>query len=391
MRMYWVTNMPTPYRNHQHEKFLEHLPDFGITFEVLFMSWESPTRPWHYSPTDLAYPHRRFDPISKHLDHRGFQINPSLISYVHKHPPDILALAGLSAPTNWLLSILPSKAMTKLLIVESNPDSARRTRGPAAWVKRMVATSVDGYIVTGTRACDYLRLVDPASPSRPRAVLPNIIDPAVFVDRVDRLRTSRRLEFRRALGIQDHEQLWICPARLHESKGLREFLPLLQGSQDLQLLIAGEGHLHHQLTRMIDNLRLPVRLLGQMTENQMATLYAAADLFVLPSLRDPSPLSAIEAAAASLPLFLSTKVGNTPELLHDGWNGWLYDPDHQEYSKRCISSISQTTPDTLATMGRRSRHTYLRHFDSDRTIRAFADRILTIHRHNVTDSHDTPN
>ena len=45
-------------------------------------------------------------------------------------------------------------------------------------------------------------------------------------------------------------------------------------------------------------------------------------MFVLPSLSDPSPLSAVEAAAAQLPLLLSTRAGNCDDLVVDGRNGY---------------------------------------------------------------------
>jgi glycosyltransferase involved in cell wall biosynthesis len=84
----------------------------------------------------------------------------------------------------------------------------------------------------------------------------------------------------------------------------------------------------------------PVELVGQKTETEMVRLYAAADLFVLPSLIDPSPLSPIEACAAQLPLLASRRIGNYDDVLEDGTNGWGFDADHPETQRERIAQIA---------------------------------------------------
>jgi glycosyltransferase involved in cell wall biosynthesis len=51
-----------------------------------------------------------------------------------------------------------------------------------------------------------------------------------------------------------------------------------------------------------------------------------ADLFCLPSLSDPSPLSLVEAAFSELPLLVSEYCGNHPELVLPRINGMVFNP-----------------------------------------------------------------
>jgi glycosyltransferase involved in cell wall biosynthesis len=79
--------------------------------------------------------------------------------------------------------------------------------------------------------------------------------------------------------------------------------------------IAGDGPLHDELAARIRAERLPVTLLGR--RDDVADLLGAADVCVLPSRWEGSPLTAQEALRAGTPL-VATRAGGLPELLGDG-------------------------------------------------------------------------
>jgi glycosyltransferase involved in cell wall biosynthesis len=70
-----------------------------------------------------------------------------------------------------------------------------------------------------------------------------------------------------------------------------------------------------------------VRLHATLTPNsdELKRLYAAADIFVFPTLADCAPLAVPEAMAASLPV-ITTRVGAIPEMIEDGVTGLLIAP-----------------------------------------------------------------
>ncbi len=105
--------------------------------------------------------------------------------------------------------------------------------------------------------------------------------------------------------------LVLAVGRLHPQKGydvLLEALPLLG---DAVVAVAGDGPLREELQA-----RAPqVRWLG--ARDDVADLYAAADVVVLPSAWEARSLTAQEALLAGRPL-VATAVGGLPGLLRDG-------------------------------------------------------------------------
>jgi glycosyltransferase involved in cell wall biosynthesis len=97
---------------------------------------------------------------------------------------------------------------------------------------------------------------------------------------------------------------------------LVEALALIDDDR-LILAVAGSGGSEHDLVRRVGELGLQhrVRFLGRVAESDLRSLYAAADLFVLPTVAyEGFGMSTVEALAAGTPV-LGTAVGATPEIL----------------------------------------------------------------------------
>lgn len=377
----WVTNCPAPYRNHQFEVMAEVFPRFGLSFCVEYLSWRDPRRPWNFNPAELRYPWRLHANPSRRLDARAIHVNPGLVSALRRHPPDLVMVGGWSSPTHVALPFLLPTGTLRVLGCESHLGSVQRTSLAARALKRTVIRQYDAYLVTGARAHELVCSLDPSATTRPFISLPNVIDARLFRDRVANLRRDRAA-LRARLGVPADRQLWLTPARLAPEKGLDALASHLIGLEGFEWWIAGDGPQRAELATRLASPQIPARLIGQRSETEMTELYAAADVFVLPSRSDPSPLSAIEAAAAGLPLVLSNRVGNTAELLTEGENGWVLDLDDPSSQRDVLCDIVSTPADRLAAMGRRSSDRYERVFDSVRCIENLARFLTTLaHAH----------
>jgi len=128
-----------------------------------------------------------------------------------------------------------------------------------------------------------------------------------------------RAGVRAELGVDDGRPLVVAVARLHPQKGYDVLLDALArwGTREPVPLvaIAGDGPLHDELAARIRAERLPAVLLGR--RDDVADLLGAADVCVLPSRWEGSPLIAQEALRAGTPL-VATRAGGMPDLLGEG-------------------------------------------------------------------------
>ncbi len=149
--------------------------------------------------------------------------------------------------------------------------------------------------------------------------LPNLIDNRFF--KIDPSVLNKRLS--------SSVKIVLIVARLIENtKGILNFLNSIDYTSNFMIRVAGDGSDRELVQAYLIKNKLgdKVSLLGNLTEQQLRFEYSNANLFVLPSFTDPSPLSIVEASFMSLPLFISENCGNKGELLEEGRNGLSFNP-----------------------------------------------------------------
>jgi len=174
--------------------------------------------------------------------------------------------------------------------------------------------------------------------------------------------------------------LILSVARLCEKKGL-EFLIeacriLVDRGVAFQCRIVGYGPLEDKLQKMIVDLSLQDRvfLLGKMTQDQLATLYPQADLFVLPCLvlengdRDGIPNVLFEAMVCGVPI-ICTEVAGVCELIEHQKNGLLV----EQRNATALADAMQLligSPDLRNELARKGRQTVLEGFTRESSARS---------------------
>jgi glycosyltransferase involved in cell wall biosynthesis len=98
---------------------------------------------------------------------------------------------------------------------------------------------------------------------------------------------------------------------------------------------------------------------------ELQRLYQEADVFVLPTLADCTPIVTIEAMASGLPIIMSN-VGGYADMVEDGGNGFIVSSGNISELGAALSAILQDDSRRLA-MGRRSRSLSEQRFDVEKT------------------------
>ena len=125
----------------------------------------------------------------------------------------------------------------------------------------------------------------------------------------------------------------LCVAMHNEKKGLdvllQAFARIEKDDPLLKLALVGDGPLRGELEAMARALGIAdrVHFLGRKGRPQVADLLWRCEIFVLPSRAEPFGIVLIEAMACRKPV-VATTVGGIPEIIEDGRNGLLVEPDN---------------------------------------------------------------
>ena len=124
---------------------------------------------------------------------------------------------------------------------------------------------------------------------------------------------------RRRLGLREDQILILFTGSGWERKGLADAVAALEmlDNKSTFLVVAGSGKMRPNLKHARASYPGPIL--------DMAPLYAAADLFVLPTLYDPFSNASLEAARHGLPV-ITTSANGFSELIHSEVNGSVVPP-----------------------------------------------------------------
>lgn len=132
-----------------------------------------------------------------------------------------------------------------------------------------------------------------------------------------------RDEVREALGLDRHQHLAVAVARLAPQKALPVlFDAIARTTQDVTLVVLGEGPLSSELRALVARRGLDDRIRFLGFRRDVADIVAAADVFCLSSVWEGVPLAAQEAILLGTPI-VSTDVGGMSELISDRRSGRL--------------------------------------------------------------------
>jgi glycosyltransferase involved in cell wall biosynthesis len=203
-------------------------------------------------------------------------------------------------------------------------------------------------------------------------VIPNAVDHRRFRPDVDTGWVRARL------SIPANVPVVLLVGRIVPHKGIEHFIEAARDVPEAQFLVAGEGPLLDAMKRLAASMGVSgrVRFLGRVSEENLPKVYAACDVFVLPSVSrlEAFGIVALEAMATAKPVIVADIPG-VREVIEDGREGLLADPvnprDLAEKIRRLLAD-----PEARRAMGQRAREKVLESFGIERV----TDQIESLYR-----------
>lgn len=176
---------------------------------------------------------------------------------------------------------------------------------------------------------------------------------------------------RETFSTPQHAPLILGLGRLHKNKAFDVLIRAVAAIPDVYLWLAGEGPLRGELEALASHLGvLPrVRFLGW--RDDVAALYAAADLFVCPSRHEPLGNVVIEAWAQAIPVVAAASQGPA-QLIADGADGILVPVDDAAALGIAIRRVLFER-DLAENIGAAGRRTYEQRFTEAAVVARYLD------------------
>jgi glycogen synthase len=325
------------------------------------LSVEPPTEPFsvrrHRAVRTLPLPH-------------GLGIvAPGMASDLLSVRADVVHAHAFGVAPTWLASFA-RRCRPVPLVIETHADRGRGTPGwemYARSVTRLTLRAADRIVAHTPSEAALLRSLG-ADPARV-AVIPNGLDLAEFGGQPPRTDASGPLTLlfvgRLAPEQKGLEPLLRAFARLPAASGTRlRLVGQDWGGGALVARLARELHVEDRVT-----------LTGALPRGQVLREYAAADIFVLPSLFEPFGLVLMEAMAAGLPI-VASRVGGIPEVVAEGENALLCPPND---SAALAGALDRLVRDAaLRTRLARAGADRVRQFSWDRILPRWIDLFETV-------------
>lgn len=258
---------------------------------------------------------------------------------------DALALAALAI----------RRGIPAVLMSDSNTfDSERRWLLEA--VKKRIVGLFSAALTGGSLAAAYVRAL--GMPAERVFVGYDVVDNDHFARGVAAARTARA-RTNEPIGFDG--PFFLASARFIAKKNLDGLVEAYAryrataGDRAWRLVILGDGELRPAVEAQIEKLGLAgaVLLPGFRQYGELPAWYGSASCFVHASTVEQWGLVVNEAMAAGLPVLVSNRCGCAADLVHDGINGFTFDPDDVDVLAGLMHRVAHGAVDRAA-MGRSS-------------------------------------
>jgi glycosyltransferase involved in cell wall biosynthesis len=309
-RALFLTVMPSPY---QRELFNALQSDGRMEIRVLYCTQFARDRNWStpgLNPFEEILPGKTIGWLGP-----SAHFNPCIIKILREDTSDLFVLSDYSA----LTTQIAMRYLTwrrKPWVFWGELPGLRQRGYLARFIRRRLQAPIRGGAVTiaamgSLAALSYQKLF----PDLPVFNIPYFCDLAPF-----RAAAGQRKEKNPAVRI-------LFSGQFIERKGIDvlidAFARIAHGAPNLELLLLGTNQAPDSLRRLIPaNISDRIHLLGFKQPAELPSIFAAADIFVLPSRHDGWGVVVNEALGAGLPIIISDRVG-ARDLVEDGRNGLI--------------------------------------------------------------------
>jgi glycosyltransferase involved in cell wall biosynthesis len=307
----------------------------GLRAVVVELCDAEETREWLTDRSTAECEVRTLSP-GVQLTDRSRNFSAELLAVLEEIRPCCVAVAGYDRPEmRAALRWANRRGAGAVLMSETKWDDR-----PRPWWRRMLASRLvrraDAALVSGGAAGEYL--VALGMPRERIFRQYGAVDNAYFRERAAALRRHRN---------RTREYFLVCSRLIESRKNIARLLRAYAGyragsTAAWDLVICGDGCDRGAYEQLVARERIQgVEFAGFQQLDGLSAYLAGASCFVHAAVNEAWGLVVNEALASGLPVLVSRRCGCAPDLVHEGVNGFTFDPYDVDSLSALLQHMSQ--------------------------------------------------
>lgn len=312
---------------------------------VIFLSEnDASLRDWKVCTDEIRFAYNVLPSWRRRVAGYNFLLNWGVERQLRRISPDILICGGYSYVGSWQAARwCTSNRVPLVLWAESTDRDNRRGYAPVEFLKRYFLARCDGCVAAGQSTLEYL--VSLGVPEHAIITAPDAVDNDFFRQRSE-LARSEAAGYRAMYKLPERYFLYV--GRLIRAKGVFNLLDAYAAlppelRSEIGLVFAGDGGSRSELERRAGEIHPGrVHFAGFLQREDLAPVYALADMLVFPTHSDPWGLVVNEGMAAGLPVITTTAAGCAADLVTDRRNGLVVPPGDWKQLAAAMSLLARS-------------------------------------------------
>lgn len=322
-----ISNIPAPYRVDFFDYLKKKYTDYRFT--ILYSSKNEDNRSWEIDQEKMdnsIFLESKTIKIKKKLDTRYVHIPWGVGKTLKELAPDVVVGSEYNPTILLALHYCKRHKIPFVSWTDGTLFSERNFGKVQLWSRKHVIRRADSYIASSTKSKEAQ--VYYGAPEEKCHISFLTVDIDEYIQKPEGKGNGKIL----------------CVGSLIERKGVDLLLNALEEvNADYELYLAGVGSEKATLEVMANNLKIAdkIHFLGQLNRKELLIQYASSDLFVLPTREDCFALVILEAMCSGLPIICSRYADGAYDLIEEGKNGFIIDPNDKKAFAAAIEKVLQ--------------------------------------------------
>lgn len=351
-----ITNIISPYRIPLFSTISER---GNFNFKVVALAEREKNRKWEIEKEKIKFDYQILPGwhwfIWGEKREVAIHLNSGVVKVLLEYKPDVIITSGYDDLAYWQ-ALLYCKIFKKKFILwnETTLLSVGSIRGVRGFLKRIFIRGADKYVVCGVKAKEYLEYL--GAKLKDIYISIDTVDVNYFRDKVLKYRNGTNFIKERKLY---PKYLLLYIGRFTKGKGIIQVLKALKSLNDneIGLILVGSGPEEKTLKDYCSKNKIRnITFEGFRQKDELPKYYTLGDIFIFPSFYDVWGMVVNEALAGGLYVLSSKYAGASYDLIKEGWNGEIFNPDDVEEVVDLIKMVKENIKDIRKRRDAISKH-----------------------------------